>query len=82
MASDARLLAALRETSDGFISGAELAEMAGLSRSSLRARIEELRALGYEIASNPHQGYRLLNLPDVLHADQIESLLGRRRVVG
>jgi len=29
------------------------------------ARIEELRSLGYDIEASPHNGYRLLNAPDV-----------------
>jgi BirA family biotin operon repressor/biotin-[acetyl-CoA-carboxylase] ligase len=36
----------------------------GISRAAIWARIEELRALGYDIAASPHQGYQLLAVPD------------------
>jgi len=32
-------------------------------RAAIWARIEELRALGYDIEASPHQGYRLLDSP-------------------
>src|SRR5690348_17739574 len=43
------------------------------SRAAIWARIEELRALGYEIEASPHHGYRLISVPDVLHADDLLS---------
>src|SRR5204862_6270106 len=52
------------------------------SRAAVWARIEELRALGYDIEASPHNGYRLLNTPDVLHTDDLISRLGKTRVVG
>jgi len=70
---DARILASLRE--EGSISGAELAQRLGISRAAIWARIEELRKLGYEITASPHAGYRLLHVPDVLHADDLLSRL-------
>src|SRR5581483_6904607 len=36
----------------------------------------------YEIEASPHLGYRLLGVPDVLHADDLLSSLGRTKVVG
>jgi BirA family biotin operon repressor/biotin-[acetyl-CoA-carboxylase] ligase len=46
------------------------------------ARIEELRSLGYDIEASPHRGYRLVSAPDVLHADDLISRLGKTKVVG
>ena len=60
----------------------ELAQHLGISRAGLRAQIEELRALGYEVEASPHQGYRLLTVPDLLHADDLLSLLAANKVVG
>jgi BirA family biotin operon repressor/biotin-[acetyl-CoA-carboxylase] ligase len=79
--TDAQILTALRSNVDG-ISGADLAEKLRISRAAIWARIEELRALGYDIAASPHTGYRLLSAPDLLHADDLLSRLGETRVVG
>jgi BirA family transcriptional regulator, biotin operon repressor / biotin---[acetyl-CoA-carboxylase] ligase len=78
---DARILHALRSTDEG-VSGADLAEQLGVSRAAVWARIEELRSLGYEIEASPHQGYRLVSTPDVLHADDLLARLDHPRVIG
>lgn len=77
---DTKILKALRESDT--ISGAELAEQAGVSRAAIWARIEELRAVGYEILANPHQGYRLIDSPDALHADDLLARLTKTKVIG
>jgi BirA family biotin operon repressor/biotin-[acetyl-CoA-carboxylase] ligase len=82
MTVDAQILSALRTASSSAISGADLAHQLGISRAAIWARIEELRQLGYEIEASPHLGYRLLNVPDVLHADDLLSRLGAVRVIG
>ncbi len=82
MSLDARILKALREAGDGSVSGAELSQQLGVSRAAVWARIEELRSLGYEIEASPHLGYRFLNAPDLLHADDLLSRLGETRVIG
>jgi BirA family biotin operon repressor/biotin-[acetyl-CoA-carboxylase] ligase len=82
MTTDTRILSALRRSPSGFVSGAELSQQLGVSRAAIWARIEELRALGYDIAASPHQGYRLLAVPDVLHADDLLSLVQDNTVVG
>jgi BirA family biotin operon repressor/biotin-[acetyl-CoA-carboxylase] ligase len=81
MTTDAKILSALRENPAG-VSGAELAEQLGISRAAVWARIEELRQVGYDIAAGPHSGYRLVGVPDALHADDLLSRLGKTRVVG
>ena len=76
---DAQILTALRSAGDS-VSGADLAQQLCISRAAVWARIEELRALGYDIAASPHTGYRLLSAPDVLHADDLLSRLGMTRI--
>ena len=75
MTTDAKILAALRANPDG-VSGAQLAEELAISRAAVWSRIEELRRVGYEIAAGPHFGYRLVNSPDALHADDLLARLG------
>lgn len=82
MTTDAQILSTLRAAGDDAISGAELAQRLGISRAAIWARIEDLRKLGYEIEASPHLGYRLASVPDVLHADDLISQLGRTKVVG
>src|SRR5438552_6386254 len=82
MSVDAEILKALRGAGDGAVSGAELSQQLGISRAAVWARIEELRSLGYDIEASPHNGYRLLTVPDVLHADDLLSRLGLTICVG
>jgi len=82
MSLDVQILTALRAAGDGAVSGAELSQKLKVSRAAIWARIEDLRGLGYDIEASPHLGYRLLGTPDVLHADDLLSRLGRTRVIG
>ena len=82
MSIDAEILSALRAVSGGAVSGAELSQALGVSRAAVWARIEVLRSLGYDIEASPHLGYRLLSVPDVLHADDLISRLGRTGMIG
>jgi BirA family transcriptional regulator, biotin operon repressor / biotin---[acetyl-CoA-carboxylase] ligase len=82
MSLDVKILNALRGAGDGAVSGAELSQALGVSRAAVWARIQELRSLGYDIEASPHLGYRLLQTPDVLHADDLLSRLGSTHVIG
>jgi BirA family biotin operon repressor/biotin-[acetyl-CoA-carboxylase] ligase len=82
MTTDAQILSALRAAGDGSVSGADLSQRLGISRAAIWARVEELRRLGYDIEASPHIGYRLLNSPDVLHADDLLARLGKVKVIG
>src|SRR5271170_6533657 len=81
MTTDAKILSALRANLDG-VSGAELAEQLGISRAAVWARIEELRRVGFEIEAGPHFGYRLVDEPDALFADDLLARLGKTKVIG
>ena len=82
MTIDAQILSALRNAEDGSVSGGEMSQRLGISRAAIWSRIEEMRSLGYEIEASPHEGYRLRNVPDVLHADDLLSRLGKTKVIG
>lgn len=82
MTTDARILSALRHSPEAGVSGADLSHSLGISRAAIWARIEELRTLGYEIVASPHQGYRLLSVPDALHAEYLLSLNADNQIVG
>ena len=82
MTTDAEILATLRAAGDDSVSGADLSRKLGISRAAIWARIDELRGLGYDIEASPHFGYRLLNSPDLLHADDLLARIGKSKVVG
>src|SRR5260221_2542124 len=82
MTIDTQILSALRATGESGVAGTELSQKLGISRAAVWARINELRSVGYDIDASPHLGYRLLNSPDLLHADDLLSGLGRTAVVG
>ncbi|HXU77389.1 MAG TPA: biotin--[acetyl-CoA-carboxylase] ligase [Methylomirabilota bacterium] len=82
MTVDAKILKILRAAGEEAVSGAELAQQTGASRAVIRGRIDALRAIGYDIEASPHLGYRLLASPDLLHADELASRLGKTRVIG
>lgn len=82
MTVDAQILSALRRREGDCVSGAELSQQLQISRAAVWARIEELRSLGYEIEASPHQGYRLISVPDVLHADDLLSLVQGNQIIG
>ena len=82
MSLDVQILTALRAAGDGAVSGADLSQKLCVSRAAVWARIEELRSLGYDIEASPHRGYRLVSTPDVLHADDLLSRLGKTKVIG
>jgi len=81
MTTDAKILSALRASPDG-VSGTDLAEQLRISRAAIWARIEELRQLGYDIEAGPHLGYRLISVPDVLHADDLLARLYKTKIIG
>ena len=81
MTTDAKILSALRANPVG-VSGAQLAKQLAISRAAIWARIEELRRVGYDIEAGPHFGYRLINSPDALHADDLVARLGKTKVIG
>jgi BirA family transcriptional regulator, biotin operon repressor / biotin---[acetyl-CoA-carboxylase] ligase len=82
MTADSTILSAIRAAGAAGASGAELAKQLGVSRAAVWARIEELRKVGYDIAASPHHGYVLRATPDLLHADDLLSRLGKTKVIG
>ena len=55
------------------VSGTKLAEEIGGSRSEVWRLIQQLRALGMEIAGHPATGYRLKAVPDLLLPDMLAA---------
>lgn len=78
-----RILELLREAGNGFVSGEEIANKLGVSRTAVWKHIRSLRAAGYGIESQPRSGYILKGVPDSLLPEEITNglsteLIGRR----
>ena len=69
------VLRALREHPDQFVSGGQLSESIGVSRTAVWKAVEQLRKEGYPISSLPRQGHRLSSGADVLSAEGIQREL-------
>lgn len=68
-----QILSALHKT-DGFISGEELCQSFGVSRTAIWKAMQKLKAEGYKIESVPNKGYRLAEAADVLSAEELKSI--------
>lgn len=70
MAIKEEVLQYLRK-STGDVSGEELSERLGISRTAVWKAVNALREEGYEIASATRRGYRLLKEPDRIDAEDL-----------
>ena len=63
----------LRDT-DGYVSGQELCNKLGVSRTDIWKVINQLKEAGYEIEAAQNKGYHLIAAPDVMTEAELESL--------
>ena len=68
---DSGTLLLLLRRKNGFVSGEELSEKLGVSRTAVWKHIHLLEAAGYVIEAVPHRGYRMISVPDQLLPDEI-----------
>jgi birA, biotin-[acetyl-CoA-carboxylase] ligase region len=76
------MLALLREHAGEFLSGEQVSEQLGLSRTAIWKSVDALRREGYEIEARTGLGYRLLRSPDALTEQEIRGFLGPTALVG
>ncbi|WP_018922280.1 biotin--[acetyl-CoA-carboxylase] ligase [Salsuginibacillus kocurii] len=69
------LLRLLVQEETGFVSGQEISNRLGISRTAVWKQIEELRKSGYEVEAVPRKGYRLLHRPNMVTSEEIKSRL-------
>ena len=74
----ASVLAALRKAGDDAVSGAMLSDDLGVSRAQVWKHVGALRKRGYVIEGEPGGGYRLVDAPDRLYAEEIQPELRTR----
>lgn len=75
------ILEAFYQAGGQFVRGQQLAQLLKRTASAVAGEIKELEQLGYKIESHPHFGYRLLETPDRLTADDIRAQL-KSEIVG
>ena len=63
----------LRDT-DGYVSGQELCNKFGVSRTAIWKVINQLKEAGYEIEAAQNKGYHLIAAPDVMTEAELERL--------
>ncbi len=68
------ILRLLRE-SDGYVSGQELCNRFGVSRTAVWKAINQLKEAGYEIEAQQNKGYHIKSAPDVMNEPEIKSIL-------
>jgi len=72
-----RILTLLRGQTGDFLSGEQISEQLGLSRTAIWKAVNSLRQEGYEIEARAGMGYRLVSTPDVLTEEEIRACLRR-----
>ena len=65
----------LLRSADGYISGQELCNRFGVSRTAVWKAINQLEEAGYEIEAQQNKGYRLMAAPDLMTEAEIKSLM-------
>lgn len=72
-----KILKALREAGEEYVSGVELCEKFGVSRQAVWKHIAVLKENGYQIEAVGNKGYRLASSPDRLYGPDIESRMSQ-----
>ena len=67
-----RIIEALKENTHTFLSGEELSQKLGVSRTAVWKVIKQLKEEGYQIESVSRKGYRLLQEADSLNAEALK----------
>lgn len=73
-----KILTCLRQQ-DGFISGQELSEQLGVSRTAVWKAVRRLREDGYTIDAVRNRGYRLADSGDIFNEEELKSSLHTKK---
>lgn len=70
----AEILKMLRE-SEGYVSGQQLCEKLGVSRTAVWKAINQLKEEGYEVEAVRNKGYHIVDSPDVMTEAELKSFI-------
>ena len=68
------ILKLLRE-SEGYISGQQISERFGVSRTAVWKVIRQLQEEGYQVEAVRNRGYHIVDSPDVMTKEELDSLI-------
>ena len=63
------------KSTDGYVSGAEIGERLGVSRTAIWKAISKLKAEGYNIEAVNNKGYHLIDDSDIINSQEIKNIL-------
>ncbi|MGD8845699.1 MAG: biotin--[acetyl-CoA-carboxylase] ligase [Desulfobacteraceae bacterium] len=75
MGTKIKLLDWLKMSRRQWVSGEQISNRLGISRTAIWKQINQLKADGHEIESAPKKGYRLVKTADLLEAEQLQAHL-------
>lgn len=70
----AEILNLLRERGD-YVSGQELCDLFGVSRTAVWKVVNQLKEEGYQVDAVRNRGYRIIDSPDVCTKEELDSLM-------
>ena len=71
------ILKLLRET-DGYVSGQQISDRFGVSRTAVWKTIRQLQEEGYRVEAVRNKGYHIVDSPDVMTKEELDSLTDTR----
>ncbi len=74
------IIRALKQNVNRYISGEQLSELLGVSRTAVWKWINQLKAEGYVIESQTKLGYRLVESPETLFSYEIEPYMNTKLI--
>ena len=72
-----KILKLLREAS-GYVSGQQISEKFGVSRTAVWKVIRQLQDEGYQVEAVRNKGYHIVDSPDVITKEELDSLMKTR----
>lgn len=73
----AEILKMLRD-SDAYVSGQQICEKCGVSRTAVWKAVNQLKEEGYQVEAVRNRGYRIINSPDVITVDELASQINTK----
>jgi BirA family biotin operon repressor/biotin-[acetyl-CoA-carboxylase] ligase len=80
MGAREKVLQVLKRNLKEFVSGEDLGQRLGISRTAVWKHIRELQKEGYRIESSTKKGYRLMEVPDLLLPSEVQRGLATESV--
>ncbi|OFI01495.1 bifunctional ligase/repressor BirA [Clostridium acetireducens DSM 10703] len=75
-----KIIKLLKENKNNFISGQDISNKLGVSRTAIWKGINQLKEEGYEIESVSRKGYKLIQIPDILNYEEIKEYLNTKYI--